>query len=518
MPRVNLPQLSGKVFLSAAGKLFALAIVFGLIYAQSPLYTSNQNQYFLHGLAKAGFGYLERDWLANTLDPTPVFSLLVMWTYRVFNTGILFFGYYALLLAAYLFSLVGISRCLFDLRGGQKTLIYLTLLLVIHSAALRFTLSRTLGEEWTYLLEGGVAGQRVLGEVFQPSTFGIFLVVSIYLFLKNHRILALLAAAIAASVHPTYLLSAGLLVLAYLVLVYREERSLVKALAVGLIAFVLVLPILVYVYTSFDSSGVEVASSAQRILVRYRIPHHAQVAEWLNTTTFLQVAIILAGIWLVRHTKMLPIMSIPLLLGVFLTILQVITQNNALALLFPWRISVILVPLATSILLAYCVSCITEKYRSTWEKYQKLSLVLGLAVCAALMAAGTIRFQLELRYQALADERGLFSYINHTKTPSDVYLVPTKMQEFRLATGAPIFVDFKAIPYQDKEVLEWSRRMQLVTRFYNEEKAACGLLAKFHQKEGVTQVVMETDGKELNCIYLKEIFQDDNYRVFEFTK
>src|SRR3990170_1659813 len=317
MPRVNLPQLSGKVFLSAAGKLFALAIVFGLIYAQSPLYTSNQNQYFLHGLAKAGFGYLERDWLANTLDPTPVFSLLVMWTYRVFNTGILFFGYYALLLAAYLFSLVGISRCLFDLRGGQKTLIYLTLLLVIHSAALRFTLSRTLGEEWTYLLEGGVAGQRVLGEVFQPSTFGIFLVVSIYLFLKNHRILALLAAAIAASVHPTYLLSAGLLVLAYLVLVYREERSLVKALAVGLIAFVLVLrqrqsnrppgltrllssrslvkalavgliafvlvlPILVYVYTSFDSSGVEVASSAQRILVRYRIPHHAQVAEWLT--------------------------------------------------------------------------------------------------------------------------------------------------------------------------------------------------------------------------------------------
>ena len=34
----------------------AWAFVFGLIYAQSPLYTNNQNTYFLHGLAKAGVG------------------------------------------------------------------------------------------------------------------------------------------------------------------------------------------------------------------------------------------------------------------------------------------------------------------------------------------------------------------------------------------------------------------------------------------------------------------------------
>ena len=60
----------------AAGVLFAVA------HTQSPLYYSNQNQYFLHGLAAAGYGHLSDDWLANTADPTPVFSAFVTASYR----------------------------------------------------------------------------------------------------------------------------------------------------------------------------------------------------------------------------------------------------------------------------------------------------------------------------------------------------------------------------------------------------------------------------------------------------
>ena len=36
---------------------------------------------------------------------------------------------------------------------------------------------------------------------------------------------------------------------------------------------------------------------------------------------------------------------------------------------------------------------------------------------------------------------------------------PLEMQRFRLATAAPILVDFKAIPYRDVDVLEWRRRI-----------------------------------------------------------
>src|SRR5262245_33412603 len=83
------------------------ALVFSLACCQAPLYYSNQNQYFLHGLATAEHGFLAEDWLAGTRDPTPFFSLLVSLTHR-FLPAATFHLYYALLLGVYLFSLLGL--------------------------------------------------------------------------------------------------------------------------------------------------------------------------------------------------------------------------------------------------------------------------------------------------------------------------------------------------------------------------------------------------------------------------
>src|SRR6266850_1468034 len=75
----------------------AWTLIFGLAYTQAPLYFSNQNQYFLHGMAQASRGYLNEDWLANTRDPTWAFSFLVMivgqWLHEY-----LFYGMYLVLL------------------------------------------------------------------------------------------------------------------------------------------------------------------------------------------------------------------------------------------------------------------------------------------------------------------------------------------------------------------------------------------------------------------------------------
>src|SRR5579862_5969155 len=81
--------------------------VFAAAYCQAPLYYSNQNQYFLHGLANAGVGLLSEDWLANTLDPTPVFSALVTGTVRLLHPAA-FYLFYALLLGAYAAALLGL--------------------------------------------------------------------------------------------------------------------------------------------------------------------------------------------------------------------------------------------------------------------------------------------------------------------------------------------------------------------------------------------------------------------------
>jgi hypothetical protein len=44
--------------------------------------------------------------------------------------------------------------------------------------------------------------------------------------------------------------------------------------------------------------------------------------------------------------------------------------------------------------------------------------------------------------------------------------IAVDLQSFRLSTGAPIYVDFKSIPYQDAEVLEWRRRLIWTKELY----------------------------------------------------
>ena len=249
-----------------------LAFLFSLAYTQSPLFTSNQNQYFLHGLARAGFGHLQHDWLVNTQDPTPLFSLLVEWVYRIFQLPAVFYISYVVLMGVYLFSLLLIGDALFNLRRSRLlSLLFLASLIVLHSAVLRLALSRTLGVQWAYLLEAGVAGQRLLGLVFQPSTFGVLLLLSIALFLRQKPLAAILCATVTASFHPTYLLSAAVLTLAYLIVLWIEKTPLMRLAGLGAVALISVAPILIYVYSNFGVAQPDI--SALRSVCTGHLPH-----------------------------------------------------------------------------------------------------------------------------------------------------------------------------------------------------------------------------------------------------
>ena len=107
-----------RAFLRCLVSFIFWAALFSLAYAQSPLYTSNQNQYFLHGLTDAGFGYLDQDWLANTLDPTPVFSGLIAFTGRFLPWPPIFYFYFTILAGIYLFSLYGIISKTFQINAS----------------------------------------------------------------------------------------------------------------------------------------------------------------------------------------------------------------------------------------------------------------------------------------------------------------------------------------------------------------------------------------------------------------
>jgi len=230
------------------------------------------------------------------------------------------------------------------------------------------------------LLTSGVAGQYILGPYFQPSVFGVFIVFSIYVFLRDKPFVAIVCLAIAATFHSTYLLSAAVLTCTYMAVIVVKDKNYRKALLLGITALVLVMPILIYNYLNFRPTTADIFAQAQSILVDYRIPHHAIVTHWFGKSTLFQIIVIALSIYLVRHTQLLPILLGPFIAATILTAAQVLTGNKSLALLFPWRISVFLVPIASSIILANIVSVIFQIFQQSPSKYRSLQRPIRLAL------------------------------------------------------------------------------------------------------------------------------------------
>src|SRR5262249_61332315 len=112
--------------------------------------------------------------------------------------------------------------------GGQTVArrwpVFVALFLAAHAALPRWCSYRWLGQDYPWFLQAGVAGQYVLGADLQPSVLGVLLVVAVCLFVRGRPFLAAVCAALAATIHTTYLLPAGLLTAGFLYALLWEGR------------------------------------------------------------------------------------------------------------------------------------------------------------------------------------------------------------------------------------------------------------------------------------------------------
>ena len=491
------------------------ALLFTLAYAQAPLYTSNQNQYFLHGYAQAGFGFLNLDWLANTLDPTPVFSQIIHITAQYLSWPPIFYIYYTVLAGIYLFSLYGILKEALQLEDPvNKQWVYLAALTLTHSAAVRYLNVRVFNPTWAYLLDGGVAGQRLLGSVFQPSIFGVLLLSAIYFFLKEKHSLAVIFLVLAPTIHPTYLFSAALLALVFMGITIFQKNDLKTSFTIGFGALLGVVPILLLSFRTFAGTDSLVAARSREILVSFRIPHHAIPAEWLDGSVIIKIVIILTALYLTRKSIFFHFLFWPLATAVLGTLLQIFSGSNILALLFPWRVSTWLVPLSVG-------TVVLGSLEKIWPVLQGLIQPKTLKVSALILAillagSGITKTFLEYVEKKGSPDRAMMAFIDQNKSSGDTYLIPHDMQDFRLETGAPVYVEFKSIPYKDTDVLEWYRRVSKAGSLYQAsmKRTGCQILADL-RLEGVTHAVLPYDHTVKNCENLAIQYVDLNYQVYK---
>jgi hypothetical protein len=512
------------------------AALFALAHTQSPEYYSNQHQYYLHGFAQASVGNLKEDWLANTQDPTPAYSWGVAAIYRLAGP-FAFQAIYFVLLGVYFES---IRRMITAIPGmpirGPALFLFLALFLAAHAAILRVAVVRLTGVDYPWYLQAGVAAQYLLGPGLQPSVFGVLLVTSLTAFVNGRAVLAAGLAAAAAGLHSTYLLSAGLLVLTYLIILYRDGRNRTASVA-GSLALVIVLPVLIFNARTFLAGDSVHMREAQRIFAHVRIPHHTEFNRWFDWIAAIQFGVMALGLVLIRRTRLFVPLAIPTLVCTALTVVQVLTDSDALALLFPWRFSAVLMPISVAIIFGKLAALVAGRTKTRAVTWACGSIAVGIAIGGiVVMACG-------LGYYTNDSELPLLNYVRDHKQSGEVYLLPAKfatikkenpagqsktfappvrtgdvgipvdMQRFRLLTGAPIYVDFKAPPYTPAEVLEWHARMSNVQRWYKDRDWDRTGAWREIRAAGITHVITTAD-KDVKCGALTLIWSDENYRLY----
>ncbi len=509
-----------------------LAAAFAVAHTQSPLYFSNQNQYLLHGAAWGGHGHLAHDWLANTRDPTPLFSALVACAYRV-HEWLLQPAFFALLMGYFLAArwLVAALPGAADTRAQR--VVFAALFTAAHAAIVRWASFQLTGGDYPWLLQAGLAAQYLIGPGLQPSAFGVLLLVAVAAFAHGRAYLAAALVALTVAIHGTYALHAALLTVGIMTaLALRGEWR--KAAFVGLIALAVVAPAVGYNVRSFTENDPYSAAEARRILAQVRIPHHSVPARWFDWLAGVQLVWMAAGLVPLRRTRAVVPLAVATGACALLTAVQLATRSNALALMFPWRISVLLVPVATAVIAAKVVA---------WRPPGRWGVRLALGLLIALVAGGVVVTAYKLGYR-MVDETELYTHVRATAKPGNVYLLPVQftsgsgrgavsntfappprakpgtnqipvdLQRFRLATGACAYVDFKSVPYAPAEVLEWHRRMTRAVDFYANWVHNPDYYHKRLKTEGVTHVVAPAT-KPIAAGFLEVEHIDPAYIVYK---
>src|SRR5262249_23632391 len=368
----------------------------------------------------------------------------------------------------------------------------------------------------------------------------VLLVVAVCLFAYDRPYLAAVNVALAATFHSTYLLVAALLTLGFLCSLWVEGRRR-QAFAVGGLTIALVVPILVHVLIGFRPTSSEAFAEAQEILANFRIPHHARVDYWLDSVAALQIAWVVVAVVVVWRTRLFVVLAIPFVLAALLTLVQVATGSHTLALLFPWRVSAVLVPVATMIILMRLVSV------SSLPLEGPIVRGVSVVIVARLVGRGVWIMASRQAFHTSDEELGVLAFVRRNKDSGDIYFLPVQVpdrskktrgslssdfeplgekrqdkrvipydfQRFRLLSGAPLFIDFKSVPYRDDEVLAWRARIRVAQEV--QEKLDPGRVSEALAElrgHDITHLVLQANRK-LRVPGLKEVYADKYYRVYQ---
>jgi hypothetical protein len=479
------------------------AIAFVVALAQDPLYTANQNTKYLHGAAAAGYGDLARDWMANTVDPLPVFTWLVR---ALFSVGLPGLSYviFALLAGCYAWWLT-------SAMSGAGLVPDTRARIVPFMSAL--VLTQAVFAKWPR----GLAEQYLLDHYLQPCVFGVLLIAAVVLYLRERVLAAVVLAAVASWIHPDYL-PTSITCIAVFATVSPRRRGFDAALCarVVLLAALLLAPLLWHVRWLLRPTSPETWRRSLDVLVRYRIPHHTEVRQWFDVHEALHVVVMAAGTWLAKSRGLRHVMAALLALVVGSLAATAIFGLETVAAITPWRASVLLMPLALAVLVARALDAAARR----WPESQRVVSGTAWVLLGLAAAYGGVRQVEFTRRYAGATPMPAMLWVREHAAAGATYLVPPRdssFERFRLVTGAPIVINWKTHPYRDVELLDWQRRLEATERFFAADSAgkACAELRDLAAAYGASHAVVPAlhPLDVAACPGTTQVYADTHFRV-----
>lgn len=517
--------------------------------------TGNQCIYFFWGIKNAGFGFLEHDFLAKQADPFPLFSWLVQYSYSLFDSNSFLFWYWLLNLV-YVIAFFEIAEDVSKQLSLKLNKVLFTLLFLFANSTIiwGFFFSRFFNLDLRWAWDSGFAEQGVLRGYFQPSVFGVFILLSVALFAKRRFLPAFVSAAAAACFHANYLLVSVVFISVYLLFLLKE-KNYKTAIIGGVVSLAIVLPYLLYVLKNFGISSPE---TLEYIRNNIKGHIHFDYKVWMNAEAFLQLVLIGFALWFTRKTTLIFPVIIGLVVLVALTLITYASGSIFLLNLTPWRISVVLVPVAVAVVVVHISSITNSKLSNLiisivlsatlsalyfrifgnnsndfilkWriltlivfvatfaivlllEKYlphvnfKNLSPLATMFLIVCLGLSGILHHKNDME-----SEKELMAFVRKNSSEKDQYLVPPEMTDFRLSTGLPVFVD--STIYHSNALSEWDKRIKIANRFFAASDSV--LLDSLMRNCGITHIIAK---ENFDFNIGKEVFRNNRYAIFEVSE
>jgi hypothetical protein len=478
--------------------LILLSVLFACSLTQEPLFSSNQLFYLLKPISKVVGFPLSKDWLANTTDHLILFSHITEFLYSL-SPNLLYFvhGFFTLILI--------LSLCLISKKLGSNQFNKLSLSVFF---ILFFILEIIFG-----VLNLGNGGHYILGRFYQPSIFGILIIVSILFFTNKKYIISIFCLILSAYLNPTYIFQCAILVVAYQ-LILLKDKSLKYSLFIGCLAFVLIFPLVYYTYYTFLALPKDLLQKSQEILAYKRMGVAVLLNEFFYKPRFLICLglVFLALIIYRKNRNIVILLMIPISITTIFVLFGYLTNNLTVILIIPQRSLAWLAPLALSLLIGRISTLIDyEKLFNTSKEIIIIFCIFSLIFLAQRGIGKTIKAHYLLK------ENKLHTFLRKLDYKVGSLLVPIDRAEIRMNAAVPVFVDFEGFSYKADDVIQWDNRIQLASNFYNSNSnmQKMLILKKIMNKEKISYILLDERTRKLDC---DPIYKDEKSTVYDVNK